>query len=489
SQPFLLSFAVHDGKKKQLLPSSGIKYSPEVLIIHCKNFRIIKFYFENTDQNESRKVLQGLTFSVNIQLGPFSNNSGTTLFESPEDWEFEMTRAKAIGWRVTRVNEAFKISKRITVPVKTSCYLPSNSWTVVHYFAEIDCRDMCCVVASLVQVLLDAQSRTIVGFQSLIQKEWVLAGHRFLDRLNHLQLDVGEVPVFQLFLDCMWQLLQQNPETFEFGETYLTVLSDSTRIPLFGTFLFNSQYQRDTESLESKAERYIRTDYKSARLPSVWDWSLQFGPEAQWLLRNPQFVQEKPTRKNSSSPMALLQSLRKGVLGEDGDAFRKGSLRHLRTPRHSYSSEELRMVATPPGLLSPCLASPLLRLWEQCYLRWLPQIPILGGGSVVAKQRLACLRQEIEVLHARLNTLQDMATPTESSLDQHLSNRCPLELSLQPSSEYSPGTPDSLFSTFPFVPTGILSHRTVPITPLSRLLFGRSASGEALAVDDYNGRI
>uniref|UniRef100_UPI00358F7536 myotubularin-related protein 10-like isoform X2 n=1 Tax=Myxine glutinosa TaxID=7769 RepID=UPI00358F7536 len=480
---------VHDGKKKQLLPSSGIKFSPEVLIIHSKNFRIIKFYLENTDQNESRKLINAIVYHChpsslrllfafeflqasstevyhvkgrtresgvkrgessmstvqhsdqNIsesprRLGPFSNNSATTLFESPEDWEFEMTRAKSIGWRVTRVNEAFKISKSLPeffvvssllrdsdvkeaavhfqdergpiwiwshtsgaslikmaklrsdteqigqeqrmlsslpmphlgppyvadlskelpeppeiqaafLKLKHICmqdttegfWLGDNKWLsslentgwlecvwkCLRISAELaeemtnnghvviresDCRDMCCVVASLVQVLLDAQSRTIVGFQSLIQKEWVLAGHRFLDRLNHLQqLDGGEAPVFQLFLDCVWQLLQQYPETFEFGETYLTVLSDSTRIPLFGTFLFNSQFQRDTESLEMVEERYIRTDYKSARLPSVWDWSMQFGPEAQWLLRNPQFVQEKPTVTQRHLPLEAFGTL------------------------------------------------------------------------------------------------------------------------------------------------------------------------------------
>lgn len=51
-------------------------------------------------------------------------------------------------------------------------------------------------------------------------------------------------PLFILFLDCVWQMMNQYPAAFEFTEIYLTVLSDSMWIPLFSTFLFNSPKQR-----------------------------------------------------------------------------------------------------------------------------------------------------------------------------------------------------------------------------------------------------
>lgn len=51
-------------------------------------------------------------------------------------------------------------------------------------------------------------------------------------------------PLFMLFLDCVWQMMNQYPAAFEFTEAYLTVLSDSMWIPLFSTFLFNSSKQR-----------------------------------------------------------------------------------------------------------------------------------------------------------------------------------------------------------------------------------------------------
>lgn len=53
---------------------------------------------------------------------------------------------------------------------------------------------MGCVVSSLVQVMCDPHCRTQHGFQSLVQKEWVMAGHRFYSRINyHRDNDKEEV--------------------------------------------------------------------------------------------------------------------------------------------------------------------------------------------------------------------------------------------------------------------------------------------------------
>ena len=51
-------------------------------------------------------------------------------------------------------------------------------------------------------------------------------------------------PEFLVFLDCMWQLLQQFPAAFEFTETYLTTLWDSAHISVFETFLFDCERDR-----------------------------------------------------------------------------------------------------------------------------------------------------------------------------------------------------------------------------------------------------
>lgn len=40
--------------------------------------------------------------------------------------------------------------------------------------------------------MLDPHFRLITGFQTLLQKEWIAAGHPFCDRLGHLKNDGSE---------------------------------------------------------------------------------------------------------------------------------------------------------------------------------------------------------------------------------------------------------------------------------------------------------
>ncbi|KAJ1180889.1 hypothetical protein NDU88_006100 [Pleurodeles waltl] len=167
---------------------------------------------------------------------------------------------------------------------------------------EEEGRDLSCIVASLIQVMLDPYFRTIIGFQSLIQKEWVVAGYPFLDRSNHLKRSDKESPLFVLFLDCIWQLLDQYPAAFQFTETYLTVLYDSTRISLFGTFLFNCPHERVKQSTEFAIGKNIQLgDEKGLKFPSVWDWSLQFTAADRALFNNPLYVGKSVTPVQNGS--------------------------------------------------------------------------------------------------------------------------------------------------------------------------------------------
>jgi myotubularin-related protein 10/11/12 len=43
---------------------------------------------------------------------------------------------------------------------------------------------MSCCVSSLVELMADSHYRSISGFESLIQKEWVALGHSFTTRHN-----------------------------------------------------------------------------------------------------------------------------------------------------------------------------------------------------------------------------------------------------------------------------------------------------------------
>ncbi|CAL8069437.1 unnamed protein product [Orchesella dallaii] len=110
-------------------------------------------------------------------------------------------------------------------------------------FQEQEGRDTSCLFSSLVQVIIDPRFRTMTGFFSLIQKDWVAFGHPFHSTYMHTS------PVFLLFLDSVFQLLNQNPLEFEFNDKLLSSLWDSSFDCTTGTFLFDSPQQRKVYEL------------------------------------------------------------------------------------------------------------------------------------------------------------------------------------------------------------------------------------------------
>lgn len=134
------------------------------------------------------------------------------------------------------------------------------------FFSEGNGRDTSAVISSLVQLMLDKDFRSICGFQSLIQKEWISLGHPFSTRLGLIR-DIGneQSPVFLLFLDCVWQLQNQFPTAFEFSETYLTTVFDSCHTSFFDTFIFDCERDRlnaIVSKIISKTKKYFRISRK-----------------------------------------------------------------------------------------------------------------------------------------------------------------------------------------------------------------------------------
>ncbi|MGH0166422.1 UNVERIFIED_CONTAM: hypothetical protein FKN15_050858 [Acipenser sinensis] len=360
---------------------------------------------------------------------------------------------------------------------------------------EEEDRDLNCVISSLVQVMLDPHFRSIAGFQSLVQKEWVMAGYRFLDRCNHLKKsDKVESPLFLLFLDCVWQLLDQYPAAFEFTETYLTVLSDSLWIPVFSTFLFNCPQQRAEHSREFARSKNIHLgDEKVLQFPSVWDWSQQFTAKDQALFNNPLYVGKsatcvqngavktfKRTKKNYSSTLRGMPSLRNGLLSEQELIPRRNSLvlrlkpefSLLKEPQESPSDQYIREWFSKPadlqGLILPQLLSSHIKVWKLCFLRWIPEAQINNGGYITAFHKVSVLADEIEMLQNRLR--QYKGTPSTPGGSPE-TERCKMYFRASNLSDTSP-TPEYLTSSFPFSPVGNLCRRSILGTPLSKFLSG-----------------
>uniref|UniRef100_A0A8C5UR83 Myotubularin-related protein 12 n=1 Tax=Microcebus murinus TaxID=30608 RepID=A0A8C5UR83_MICMU len=234
---------------------------------------------------------------------------------------------------------------------------------------EENASDLCCLISSLVQVMMDPHCRTRIGFQSLVQKEWVMGGHCFLDRCNHLrQSDKEEVPVFLLFLDCVWQLVHQHPPAFEFTETYLTVLSDSLYIPIFSTFFFNSPHQKDTNVHQRQLSLPL-TQSKSSPKRGF------FREETDHLIKN---LLGKRISKLINSSDELQDNFR-----EFYDSW------------HSKPTDY-------HGLLLPHIEGPEIRVWAQRYLRWIPEAQILGGGTVATMSKLLEMMEEVQSLQEKI---------------------------------------------------------------------------------------
>ncbi|XP_050542785.1 myotubularin-related protein 10-B [Daktulosphaira vitifoliae] len=208
------------------------------------------------------------------------------------------------------------VSNCLTLAWEIASTLNSKTSVVVQ---ECEGRDLCCIISSLTQLLIDSHYRSIVGLQTLIQKEWVVMGHQFCTRLGHINNSNSiKSPLLLLFLDCVWQLIQQFPTKFEFTETYLTTLWDASHISIFDTFLFDNERDR----------YYAKTDVASPlMLRSIWDWEEQFIDQDLIQFHNPFYDS-------------------------------------------SFS-----------GLLKVSCEISCLNVWTQCYYRFLPTLEISKGGK------------------------------------------------------------------------------------------------------------
>ncbi|KAK1891197.1 Myotubularin-related protein 10 [Dissostichus eleginoides] len=340
---------------------------------------------------------------------------------------------------------------------------------------EEEDRDLNCVVSSLVQLMLDPHYRSLVGFQSLVQKEWVMAGHRFLDRYDE--------PV---------------PGSVRVHESYLTVLSDSMWIPLFSTFLFNSSKQQAKHLMDFAKNKAIpHGEDQVVYFPPVWDWSQQFSPKDQTLFNNPMYVGKgaacvqngevktfRRTKKAYSHTLrGMPASLRNGTkVGEDTLTRRGSLLSELRSdfspvkdesPSERFFRDWFSRPTDQQGLLIPLLVPSHLGLWKLYFLRWVPEACIPKGGPITAYRKLSQLVDEIEILQNRLRQYKGrgpgngpLPSPSGPLSEQR-------RMYFKASSPHDPPSPsDVLTSSFPFSPTGNLCRGGSHGTPISKFLNG-----------------
>jgi protein tyrosine/serine phosphatase len=113
-------------------------------------------------------------------------------------------------------------------------------------------------LCALSQILLDKYYRTLDGFICLIEKDWISFGHQFRYRNGLYSQFDSKVsdnqfsPIFVQWLDCIYQIMEQNYTKFEFNFNLLTFLAEEVYAGKYGTFLFNNEKEREIYDAENK---------------------------------------------------------------------------------------------------------------------------------------------------------------------------------------------------------------------------------------------
>lgn len=97
--------------------------------------------------------------------------------------------------------------------------------------------------------MMDPTYRTISGFWALVEKEWLLFGHPFNQRVGQkTEGNNGKAshvsPVFLQFLDAVHQLVRQFPLSFEFNDFFLQFLAYHHVSNRFHDFKHDFELQR-----------------------------------------------------------------------------------------------------------------------------------------------------------------------------------------------------------------------------------------------------
>ncbi|XP_018086885.1 myotubularin-related protein 11 isoform X1 [Xenopus laevis] len=328
---------------------------------------------------------------------------------------------------------------------EVSGFLSEGKRSVV--LQESEDRDLNCLLASLVQLMSDPVVRTISGFQSLVQKEWVSAGHPFLQRINPFkETDKDESPVFLLFLDCVWQLIQQFPSAFEFTESYLLALHDSTLHPFCSSFMYNCQWDRirGCQQRQFYSQTYtpvngwrdvvrdrilLNGDYKAAEEEkptpvTVWQWDLFYDHLRRQQFRNPIYQNKERTMQNGNGIMdktskldapnqsqmyrlsrgslvlqSPLLSLKNSAVSKKG-ARRSQSFENLLDEERQFRGTISTQNSTS-DLLQPLCVGPWVRLWKRCYLRCTTemQLDLPPPSAAALAKELKSLLEKLKNFH------------------------------------------------------------------------------------------
>ncbi|NWR38716.1 MTMR8 protein, partial [Tachuris rubrigastra] len=239
----------------------GFPFSPTSLLLNAMANRAAGKGYENEDNYENIRFKFIGIENIHVMRSSLQKLLEVCEMKSPSMSDF-LTGLENSGWlrHIKAVMDAGVFLAKAVREEKASVLVHcSDGW------------DRTAQVCSLAGLLLDPFYRTFKGFMVLIEKEWIAMGHKFSHRCGHLDGDPKEVsPVFTQFVECVWQLMQQFPCSFEFNERFLLEIHDHVYSCQFGNFLGTCHKEREDLKIFEKTH-------------SLWPFLLQRKQE----LRNP----------------------------------------------------------------------------------------------------------------------------------------------------------------------------------------------------------
>uniref|UniRef100_A0A8B9J6X4 Myotubularin related protein 10 n=1 Tax=Astyanax mexicanus TaxID=7994 RepID=A0A8B9J6X4_ASTMX len=92
------------GKQKVLGCNKKLKFNPTELILYCKDFRIVRFRFDEAGPESAKKHCLSSERVNGVDPG---GGLQTPLFDCSSDWDREIKRTGASEWRVCSINEDY----------------------------------------------------------------------------------------------------------------------------------------------------------------------------------------------------------------------------------------------------------------------------------------------------------------------------------------------------------------------------------------------
>ncbi|XP_018013958.1 myotubularin-related protein 9 [Hyalella azteca] len=157
---------------------------------------------------------------------------------SQDKW---LSRVEASGW-MANIRDTLDCACLVA-----QCLHQEGASVLVHDTVGVDAALQ---VSALAQVILNQDCRTVRGFEALIEREWVQAGHPFSSRHSRscysppTHRHRHNSPSFLLFLDAVHQIHEQFACSFEFNQDFLVLLFEHSYSSQFGTFLGDNECER-----------------------------------------------------------------------------------------------------------------------------------------------------------------------------------------------------------------------------------------------------